>query len=467
LFGSVVNGRWTATPGPRLAAGTGPTGVALLPSGDLAVTDGQSAQVRVLHALGNGFFDDAPPPSQVLTVATGPIDNVIVPDAAVFLPNGAVLQPGVSALARTAEGGIIGIDLETGATQTVFAPPAGQAVEAFTLVLPAEGGAPLLVTANADGTVSLLADAAGAGFTEERTIAATAGTPSALEILETAPGLFDVYLTEQGDSTPVVLTLDLRAELNHVEGPAGQEVTAGLSVVAVLTTEVTAATTTATFVGQGPAPETFNPFALALTQAVEAGLLAPDEATELAADEQVAALGQALVSLIVGPGVGGDDEEAPEAAGSAGGAAERPTLEQFLSGFMEALESLRRDDRPGSDGNADLMEGVRLWLQGWIESWQQRAPADEAPDAQAPPAPEQAAPEEAGVAQVLVAASVTPAAEEAGPVLEMAAAPPSAPPQAGLTDLVFAAAALVGGAVAPEGPRAGRARAGRGAVSRG
>src|SRR5262249_6833197 len=144
----------------------------------------------------------------------------------------------------------------------------------------------------------------------------TPGTPSALEVLDNGNGSFDVYLTAQGDSTPIVLTLDLRAELTGVGGsgglggggglggPPGAEVSGGLSLVAVLVTDVAF---TPPSVTQGPAAETFNPFALALTQAVDSGLLAPGDAAALAADEQLATLGQALVSLIIAPGGGGDD----------------------------------------------------------------------------------------------------------------------------------------------------------------
>jgi hypothetical protein len=450
IFGSFVGGQWTATPGPRLAAGPGPSGLALLPNGDLAVTDGQAGQVLILPSKGGGFFDDAHP--QTLTVSSGPIHDVIVPGTTINLPGGSLLA-GQSALALTDDGRVIGFDLATGATQTVFTPPPGQAVNALSLQVLADG-TPALVTANLDNSVSLLTDTNGQGFVAQVNIAnVTPGTPSALEALENADGSFDVYLTAQGDSTPIVLTLDLRAELTGPGAGAGENVTGGLSLVAVLVTDV-AVTQTAT-ANQGPAAETFSPFALALSQAVDTGLLAPGEAAALAADEQLATLGQVLATLIVAPGGGGDNpgDEAPDGAV----AAERPTLEQFLTDFMGALERLR--DGAANETDDELIEGVRVWLQGWIDNWQPSAP--QPPQEEAPEAP----PEAPAVARPGPEAAVALPAEDAVFVLLPTEAGETRKAWSARRDSVsalLAGAALVAGAQALAGdavaPRRGRRR---------
>jgi hypothetical protein len=440
LFGSTASGRWTVTNQERRNAGQGPTGLTLLHNGSLAVTDGASGQVVTLANRGNGFFDDSN--LQPVTVSSGPIGNLVSVTTSINLPGG-VLPGGGSELALTADGRVLGINLETGATQ--FLTPAGD-VAAFGL-LQTPGGAPQLVTANLDHSVTLLTDTNAQGFSETLNIPdATTGTPSALEVLDNAAGVPEAYLTDAGDSTPIVLTLDLRAELTGVGGGGGNTgdlgagaggqgsgLGGGLSLVAVLVTDVSVAGTGG--VNQGPAAETFNPLALALTQAVDTGLLAPGEAAALAADEQVATLGQVLATLIVLPGGGGDNpgDEPPD--GGAGGP-ERPTLQQFLADYMGALERLRQGAANETDD--ELIEGVRLWLRGWIDNWEQKAPQpqDEAPDLAEPPA----------------LAPAAPVAEEQGPAPEMAGARRRAEREQA-ADLVFG---LAGEWDGPRGPWTGR-----------
>src|SRR5262249_11769453 len=97
------------------------------------------------------------------------------------------------------------------------------------------------------------------------------------------------------------------------------------------------------------------------------------------------------------------------------------TLERFVAGLTGALERLRQDDGGGgTTDQAELIEGVRRWLRGWIDNWEQKAPA---PEDQAPDQPE--------------AAAWPPAARWAD---EEGRAPGTAGEQA--TDLVFALAPL-------------------------
>src|SRR5262249_22174021 len=91
-----------------------------------------------------------------------------------------------------------------------------------------------------------------------------------------------------------------------------------------------------------------NPFAQALSEAADAGLLTQGEAAALAADEQLAALGEALLTAIVAPSVGGDDGGEGEGKGE-GGTDEAMLLDQYLTGLLEALERLRNPDGGGGD----------------------------------------------------------------------------------------------------------------------
>ena len=76
VFDVVGNGEdWTLEPGPRLAAGEGPTNVQFVdpPAGgplDLLVTDRLSDQVRLIPGVGSGFFNDGA--SQVFNVGNDP-----------------------------------------------------------------------------------------------------------------------------------------------------------------------------------------------------------------------------------------------------------------------------------------------------------------------------------------------------------------------------------------------------------
>jgi hypothetical protein len=441
FFGKMVNGRWTATPGPRLNAGTGPTAVAVLPSGDLAVTDGQTGQVQILHALGNGFFNDAVP--QTLTVSNGPISNVIVLDQS--LGN---LPAGRSALALTAGGQIIGFDLGTGAAQTVFTPPNGLVIDAFQVVQPSGGGAPFLVTADAGGGVSVLTETTGANFADTKDVLATSGTPSALEVLETGPGTYDVYLTDTGTSVPVVIGLDLRVELQNAEA------TSGVSLVAVLVTEVSATPTT---VQQGPATEAFNPFAQALSESVGVEALSAGEEAS-AEGEQLATLGQALLTAIIAPvGLGGDDEPPPDQPPPPDGVPFG--LEQYLSGLAEALERLRQDEGAGGGAAAEAVDAVYRWLDGWFEGLLAPMPPQAPDDGDAPVRPEAAGP----VGPVSRAEQADPPAPEAPPergAAEAERAPATTPERGQDRHALLAAAvlavgaqAVAGAAVALEAPR--------------
>jgi hypothetical protein len=80
LLGQVQNGNWTATYGPRLRTGAGPTAALvqdLNGTQDILVTDGQSNDVRLLPGLGSGFFNDANP--TIFHTGNDPVQPLVAP----------------------------------------------------------------------------------------------------------------------------------------------------------------------------------------------------------------------------------------------------------------------------------------------------------------------------------------------------------------------------------------------------
>jgi hypothetical protein len=396
LFNTGLPGQQMFRVGPRLATGgAGPNAVSVqfvngVPN--ILATNGQDGTLATIPGIGTNAGTGSFAAPQTVTIAPGPVVQTLLLPAPLALPGGGFAL----GLAVTASGQLVGFD-EAGGTQTLLAPPPGHGVEAVqTLALP--GGGTGLVTANQDDTVSLLVEGA-TGFTAALTLAdPLPGVPSALELLDDHNGEFDIYLTNQGDSTPVVLTLDLRTELIPSPGPGGVP-GAGLGLgqgvplplVVVLVTEVVAPTAPPLPL-DSPA-EAFNPFTVAVVE-VTAGPEAGD-----------ASLGELLLIAIVAPG-GGDEPPPPD---DGGGAAGLPTLDQFLSGLMEALERLRLgDDRPDAGGGAAAADGgpaeaLERWLRGWFDGLVgpapgavEGAPAQAAPRRPAPP-PEEAPPDDAAV----------------------------------------------------------------------
>jgi hypothetical protein len=192
LFGSVVNGQWVGTPGPRLASGgSGPVAVNVVsnphsPGGlDLVVTNGQSGNLAVLPGVGQGFFNDTSP-------RTVPLPAQVV-QAPVPVPG----LPG-KVVAVTADGSLLGFNLNNADTAgIVFTPPPGAAVIAIQAL--SDGR---LVAVETGGLVEVLGPSPGsAQFEAEQTLAPLTGIPSepsALAVLESEPSL-EVLVTNQGE----------------------------------------------------------------------------------------------------------------------------------------------------------------------------------------------------------------------------------------------------------------------------
>jgi FG-GAP-like repeat len=222
LLGSNAGGTWTFQNGPRLSSGgVGPIAVTSRPNSvtgvqDLLVTNGQDGTVAAIPGIGNngvgtGFFNDAG--AKVQQIASGPVQQTtLLPSS-----NGDLLG-----VALTQNGSLMRFDLTTGTTTTLFTPTAGNTVNAFQ-VMDVQGQAfPVIFAANANHSVSALVSTDGQSYTAKTTVSNAALTgPSALEVLQTdSAAQFDVYLTDAGQSTPVVLALDLNAELTQVN-PGG------------------------------------------------------------------------------------------------------------------------------------------------------------------------------------------------------------------------------------------------------
>jgi uncharacterized repeat protein (TIGR01451 family) len=170
LFGSIVNGQWAGTPGPRLkTGGTGPVAVNVVsdphsPDGhDLVVTNGQSGTMTVLPGIGQGFFNDQSPQ----TLAIPGLDNTPI-RAVSFAPDSgqgvAVIDDGRR---------VVGINLNDPAAGAgvLFTSPADQPV----LAVQDQGNGSLAI-AEEGGTVAILEQ--GAGGLVEQTLTPLTGIPS-------------------------------------------------------------------------------------------------------------------------------------------------------------------------------------------------------------------------------------------------------------------------------------------------
>jgi hypothetical protein len=127
LFGSIVNGQWVGTPGPRLkSSGSGPVAAAVRQlagqSQPSLVIANSNGTISVLPGRAQGFFDDRP----------GSVTTFTVPNGTGLGPI-TFFGPGNSGLADTGDGRIVAFNLDDFFTTvaTVFTPPAGQGVAAF------------------------------------------------------------------------------------------------------------------------------------------------------------------------------------------------------------------------------------------------------------------------------------------------------------------------------------------------
>jgi hypothetical protein len=343
LLGSTdANGNWTLTEGPRLASGgVGPIAVTSRTDSvtgvqDLLVTNGQSGNIATLtgigsNGVGTGFFNDVDPTVQ--QIASGPVQQTtLLPSS-----NGDLLG-----VALTQSGSLMRFDLTAGTTTTLFTPAVGNAVNAFkTMDLPGQAF-PVIFTANANGSVSALFSTDGQSYLAKATVANAALTgPSALEVLQTdSSGQFDVYLTDAGQSTPVVLSLDLNAELTPVnnggngDSPSDSNGSLGLVITLVTNLQVDTKTPTQDQI-------TVDPFSSAASEATSVTTVA-SLASNLGDNEALPSFGQAvLVNVIVSfTDATGGDNVMDGVASVTEETHDAPTLQQFIVGVEDAIDRL-------------------------------------------------------------------------------------------------------------------------------
>jgi hypothetical protein len=185
ILGSIVNGQWVGTPGPRLkSGGSGPLSAFVV--ADANGQDGtglevvnQDGTVALLPSRGQGFFNDVNPP----TVALG----AAVTAAPVFLDGLGILP--------TAAGGLVAFQPDTLTSLGQVLAPAG-------VVAAAAGPDGELLVVEAGGAVEELAFADGQFHVVEglEPLDGIPSEPSALAILETASGL-RALVSEAGSDT--------------------------------------------------------------------------------------------------------------------------------------------------------------------------------------------------------------------------------------------------------------------------
>jgi FG-GAP-like repeat len=382
------SGNWTFRPGQRLlTGGLGPNAVTSIDSNndgipDLFATNGQDGTFATIPGLpvadtGSGLF------------GTASVSDPIVQGA---IRQTQIVSPTVG-FALTQQGTILGFNPSTGTTVTVFTPTAGNAVNAFQTLTSTSSPFPLLFTANADGTASLLSSGDGQTFVENDTAATGFSNLNALEVLEIGERLFEVYLTDAGVIQPVVLTLSLRTELTLGDN---------LFVpVATLLTDLSGGPSPSVSSLPGASVEVFNPLLVSLLQVTDVGLVfapaaAPGE------EERLALPDEALTAILLGlPASGGGNlEEEDEDS-------EPPSVTNLLSGLYELLERLsgaEPTDTTASDNRAPIRpaatepaEGSLQWLLKAVEKLPpdernpapgaEVVPADFSPAPSSPPAP--------------------------------------------------------------------------------
>jgi hypothetical protein len=209
LVGTIANGQWVGTPGPRLkTGGSGPVAVSVVsdansPGGnDLVVTNGQSGTMTRLPGVGQGFFNDQNPQT-VVNLGTSVIG------APSFIGDSG------RGVAVATDGQLLGFDLNTGGTaHPVFIPAAGQEVNAVQ-ALP--NGT--LFVAERDGTVAELRPGADPAVdvpvAELSSSTGIPSDPSAIDVLNLAP--LEVLVTNAGSDTIFVFGTSLAAPLTAQE----------------------------------------------------------------------------------------------------------------------------------------------------------------------------------------------------------------------------------------------------------
>jgi hypothetical protein len=246
-------------------------------------------------------------------------------------------------LAVTAAGGLVSFDpVNIAASAIALNHPVGAAG------LFEQDGDTFAVTANRDGTLSVL-ESDGGVFRESVSVAVAGLTdPSALQVVGAGDGFLEVYVTEAGNGTPLALLVPTAlggALLPPVPDPGGGPVT----------TPTPLAPGSAAFIVVLLSPSLIAPDKEPATGDRDSSSELAGPAAAPVADGRVPAE-QAGVTDGVITGGGADvfvelTDALAAAEGSEGVPTERPAeLQQFITGWHEALERLgwhgRRPDEP-------------------------------------------------------------------------------------------------------------------------
>jgi FG-GAP-like repeat len=243
LFGQLGAGTWTMTPGPRLAAGVGPmavmvqdvdaqtlTGNLAAPAidgiPDLLVTNADGS-VTVLPGIGRPGTTSTTSVDPGSGSGTGFFQDTPAAGAASFNPIGqnltqVLVQPGPS-FAVTDSGAVFRLDFTNAAqpAQQVFTSTAGNEVRFL-----APFG-PIFFAGRDDNSISRLGIGLDGSLVETQTMSDARLTDlSTLQVVLSANGLLEIYATNAGNGTPLVLpTTDTLASLGLTLDESGLIVT--------------------------------------------------------------------------------------------------------------------------------------------------------------------------------------------------------------------------------------------------
>jgi hypothetical protein len=335
-------GGFTFVPGPRLAAGLGPTAtiVEKLTGNsypDLLISDGGSNQLRLLRGVGGGFFADQDP--TIYSVGMGPI----LPIAGDFVAGAGMEIGSVNQDSNT----ITLISDFTSSTPVfaTFSTGGREPAAAFGVTFPGETFESLVVANAGDGVFALLGGAG--GLAVERTQTQTfLPEPTALDFDSVAGDEVRFYAATAGTEAAFALeftlpeTALLSAGAAGTPVPASSSFSAGLSAVAEAPVQLVALNETSlslvVTVLNNPAPSLTLPASTGSAPAVNTAFLAPPPSQ-----------GQSLFTQLQISASGNDETVETAPATPVGQAPTAPLWVRSILGSDEAFREIRQENRDG------------------------------------------------------------------------------------------------------------------------
>jgi hypothetical protein len=351
LLGSTAAGVWTATPSQRLASGGGgPVAVAVVNAGsphgpDLLVTNGDGT-VALLPGIGSGgkgsgLFQDTDP--QKVSLGTAVVESLFDPGTGRLF----VLSPGggVGVLA----GGRFTILFDRGVVTVSLADS-------------------LLVAGFDNGTIALLS---GSGEELTSRSAVFTGQPGALVALHNGPFILNVYVTQPGDTRPVLLALPL-AEPVPLPGPPRVRLVLPVGAVNPRHVSRPTATVPTRLVARGTSLPGFDLVLVATLLPGDPGEAPPGASPAADPDDEVFAA--FVPPAPVDGGGGGQDRDGGQGAALAaavvpGDRPEGPSWQSYPLGVSDALRRRlwQRQVNDRVEDALDAVEGVLDRLRELLE----------------------------------------------------------------------------------------------------